>query len=322
MAYITGTGSNACDLLEAINTLLTTTLSSSWSLKYSKNATYDGASRLAECIWCGNGDGNDKIYLQMRIPNTQDSGASTYTVSDHKKICLDGLAGYDTALEYYEQPGSIQLNLKSDGSALLAQPCLVMADESQFTYWIVANSQRIIIVLKLSTYYESAYLGFINPVASERQYPYPMYIAGNGVANGSDWSNNTNGSFVFPSAGSGYLRRADGAWRQFDAFGNASTTPDKYSVGTVFPYNCGNTNLIGNYTSNSTTTEDNMLLFPILLCTTSPYDINGVLDSVYYISAAEDISAEQTIVQDSTNYIIFDTKAYRGANTYFALKLA
>lgn len=322
--YVSGTGSNACDIIEAVNTLLTVTLGTTnkWTVKYTKNANYNGISRLAEAIWCGIGDGNDKIYIQMRIPNTPNIDGINYDINNANKIDLDGLAGYDENLEYFEQPGSIQNSLGANGSASVAQPSFLMATESLFSYWIFADTKRVVITLKLSTYYESMYLGFINPVSSERQFPYPMYVAGNGISSGQDWPQNTNGSFVFPSAGSGYLRRADGTWRMFDAYGDGDTFPTGFTQGTIFPYNSGNTSLVTNYTSSTIITTDNELIFPIMLCTTIPYDICGLLDGVFYISGAKDIASESILTYNGDQYMIVDTKNYRGSNTYFCIKMA
>lgn len=316
VAYVTGTGSGVSDLMTAINTLLTTTLGTdAWTTTYSKNATLNGNSKLTEAVWCGIGSGTDKIYIHIKIPN---SGG---TITNNSLMLLDGLAGYDSSLEDFEQPGSIQKYLKSDGTTTVAQPAFTIDGESLYTYWLFADTYRLIIVVRLSTYYESAYMGFITPISAERQFPYPMYIAGNSVATGNTWPNNLNGSFVFPSGGSGYLRRADGTWRQFDAYGNASTVPNPLSIGTLFPYNCGNTSMVYNYTS-SAISDNNSLMIPIILCTTSPYDMCGLLDNIYYVSGTKDISAEQVLTFDSNSYILFDTKNYRGANTYFAVKLS
>ena len=114
----------------------------------------------------------------------------------------------------------------------------------------------------MSIVYESMYLGFINPVASERQYPYPMYVCGNTHKNGADWPNNQNGSFVFPQNRAGFLRRADGTWRVFNA---SKPNPSVSSDGTVFPYNAHNERLIPNYKESDAINQDNFLLLLFLL---------------------------------------------------------
>ena len=184
MAYISGEGSTAFDILEAMDNVLQ---SASWSRLEFKQTMYDGSNRTSYCIWEGIGDGNDKIYIQARIPD-----------GDNRTIYLDGLAGYDPLLYYFEQPGSIQQTLFSDGEDEVDQPIFTVTGDERFYYWIYANTYRIVGVARMSIVYESFHMGFLNPVASERQYPYPMYVCGNGSAKGGLWPFNRTGSFVFP----------------------------------------------------------------------------------------------------------------------------
>lgn len=321
--YITGTGANGCDLLEAVDDLLTVKLpeNARWVRVYEKRAYYRNESRLCEAIWQGKGDGNDKIFINMRIPNVYNKDLDVDIVTNVDRIALDSSAGFDDGLAYYEQAGSIQQWLHSQGTGEVAQPMFTCLVDTMFTYWIFANAQRVIVVSKFSTVYESMYLGFINPVSSERQYPYPMYVAGNGVMTGATWNGNKNGSFINPSDGSGYLRRADGTWRAFDAYFNAGTVSNPFSIGTIFPYNTGNQKMVSNYYKGNTGDLDNALIIPAMLCTTNPYDINGVLDDVYFVSGTRDTATEQILSIGSEQYMVFSIKDYFSPNTYFVVKL-
>lgn len=320
MAYTSGEASNILDIMSAINTMLVTTLG--WTLKTSKNCTYNGTSSLCEAIWEGKGEGSDKIYIQLRVPTTYNTETLVYEPKAVNTMYLDSMAGYDDKLYYYEQPGSIQQWLKSYGEAEVNQPTFTVANNEKFYYWIFADTYRLVVITRMSTVYESMYIGFINPISSERQYPYPMYIAGNSTVTGGDWPNNVQGSFIFPSNNSGVLRRADGVWRAFDAYGNATVNPSPSTLGTVFPYNAGNKSLVSNYTGTQTAGNDNLLMIPIMLQTNSPVDTNGILRGAYWLSGTRDVSAEQILTYNSDSYMIFDTKQERGANTYFAMKLA
>lgn len=304
MAYISGEGSTAFDILEAMDNVLQ---SASWSRLEFKQTMYDGSNRTSYCIWEGIGDGNDKIYIQARIPD-----------GDNRTIYLDGLAGYDPLLYYFEQPGSIQQTLFSDGEDEVDQPIFTVTGDERFYYWIYANTYRIVGVARMSIVYESFHMGFLNPVASERQYPYPMYVCGNGSAKGGLWPFNRTGSFVFPVNNSGWLRRADGAWREFSA---DSPNPDPFSLGTVFPYNAHNEFLIPNYKKEEAIIQDNFLLIPVMLQTNAPIDVNGLIRDVYWVSGTRDVAAEQILVYNGENYMIFDTKQERGSNTYFCIKI-
>ena len=146
----------------------------------------------------------------------------------------------------------------------------------------------------------------------------PMYVCGNGVATVGSWPSNSTGSFVFPQNNSGWLRRADGAWRAFDA---SVPNPDPYSIGTVFPYNAHNELLIPNFKQEDAINQDNFLLIPVMLQTNDPIDVNGIIRDVHWVSGTRDIAAEQILVYDSEQYMVFDTKQERGANTYFCVKM-
>ena len=158
-------------------------------------------------------------------------------------------------------------------------------------------------------------------MAGERQYPYPGYSAANTSVKGAEWtSNDSSGSFLFPYNNSGFLRRADGVWRSFSS---RHLEPDPYSTGTVFPYNTHNKKLIPNYkgAGDSSIVQDNFLLLPVILQTTNPIDMCGILRDVYWVSGTRDLSAEQTFECEGSTYMCFDTKQFRDSNSYFCIKM-
>ena len=170
----------------------------------------------------------------------------------------------------------------------------------------------------MSIVYESMYLGFVNPIASERQYPYPMYICGNSTVGGGNWTKSGLGSFVFPTGNKGWLRRADGLWRSFDS---SEPNPSPSSQGNVFPYTAHNKKLISNYKEEGAIEQDNFLLIPIMLQMNNPVDLAGLLRGCFWISGTRDIDAERELVYDGNKFIVFDTRMSRGENTYFAIRI-
>lgn len=310
MAFLYGEGSTAFDIVEAMNTAL---LDASWIQIIAQTRMYDGETRLSGCIWQGSGDGTDKIYIMARIPD-----------DNNHDIYLDSMAGYDPLLLHFEQPGSIQQWLYADGEADVKQPMFTVTGDERFYWWMFTNTYRIIGIARMSIVYESFHLGFLNPVASERQYPYPMYVCGNGVATMGSWPDNMTGSITFPYDGSGYLRRADGTWRKFMAQSPAdgeTIYPSPLTDGTVFPYTSHNLYLVPNYKKEDAIVQDNFLLIPIMLQTNNPIDVNGLIRDAYWISGTRDIAAEQIVVFNSDQYMVFDTKQERRANTYFCIKI-
>lgn len=300
--YKTGEGKDIYDIIEGMNKILTDV---GWVQHY-KIMSAD--NRLDHCIWEGSGDGTDKIYIQARVRN-----------GERGLLYLDAMAGVDESLHVWEQPGSIQQWVKiADSKELGLQPAFTTSVDERFNYWMFADTYRIIVVVRMSIQYESMYIGFLNPIASERQYPYPMYVAGNTHSQGSRWSQNVQGSFIFPYDGSGYLRRADGTWRKF----NADRTFNYLAEGTVFPYNAKNQSLIPNYKEEDSINQDNFLLIPVMLQTNNPVDINGLLRNVYWVSGTRDIDSERILVFNNKSYIVFDTKQDRGTNSYFAIEMS
>ena len=63
------------------------------------------------------------------------------------------------------------------------------------------------------------------------------------------------------------------------------------------------------------------LMLPIILQTTDPIDMLGLLRGVYWVSGTRDLAAEQTFECEGVSYIAFDTKQYRDNNSYFCIKM-
>ena len=300
-------------MFELLDNIIDVAQSDSWEIKRSYNLNYNGTSRVGGVILRGVGDGNDNLYVHIGINPV-----------NFKEFIIDSSAGLDSELEIWEQPGSIHQWNKVDDDVATGLPVYTDAkipsfsitDNEQFNYFIFSNTYRIIVVCKLSIDYQSMYLGFLNPISSERQYPYPMYIAGNNVVGATGWPSNVTPSFVFPTKGSGWLRRADGVWRMFEAPYSANISPN--SLGALFPYDCNNTSLVPNYTEEVTTDVD-FLLMPIILHTNNPIDSNGLLINAYWISGTRDVAAEQLVVIDGKQYMIFDAGQARGNNSYFCV---
>ena len=310
MAYVSNTGTTIYDVVEAMDNLL---VSVGWIQHRRTTKNYNNQPRTDHVIWEGSGDGTDKIYIQVKVINNQ-------------RMYLDSMVGYDEALQRWEQPGSIQQQLLSAEESTVAQPMFTVTNEENFAYWIFADTWHVIGVARMGLIYESFYMGFLNPISSERQYPYPMYVAGNGSATSSSWPNNNAGSFIFPHNNSGWLRRADGVWRSFDAQPPSDfvdyTNPDPDSVGTVFPYSSHNGYLIPNYSSSSAIAQDNFLLIPVMLNSNNPVDICGIMRNVFWVSGTRDIGTEQILVFGADQYIVFDNKQSRFANSYFCIKMS
>ena len=116
MAYDSGYVTNAYELIAKIDAAVT---ANNWKAVYQR---MNSANKLDLAVWEGIGDGNDKIYVEMRV-------------LDNERIVIDGLAGYDRYLDYYEQPGSIQQSLKATIDDTVDQPMLHTTGNELFYYW-------------------------------------------------------------------------------------------------------------------------------------------------------------------------------------------
>lgn len=179
------------------------------------------------CMLVGTGlAGADEIHVMIR-PYTITSG-----VDDAYNWQLLGATGYNALLPIHTQTGvdSTQINT---GTGVLPTTdkgsYLVLKDDDanpDISWWINHNGRRIILVCKVegsgTTYYMSAYMGFLNQAATDTEYPYPLWICGTTNDRDRIWTDSTNltGGIVeaigFGSsdpAGPGYVRKPDGTWR-------------------------------------------------------------------------------------------------------------
>jgi hypothetical protein len=185
----------------------------------------------SEMIWKAKGN-DDTREIYVGVYCFSDGGGDYYNWR------LQGFTAYTPGNTFFNQPGCI-------GVLSVPSPVLPLWNGS-IPYWFVANGQRVIIVAKISSVYEHAYLGLINPYIAPGTWPLPLFIGG-GLAYSSEpavgsvlwkYSNNTvnAGAYwcgsmvggVVANACPGRLRRVDGVWMGFNYFTN-------YLVGSNYP---------------------------------------------------------------------------------------
>ena len=111
------------------------------------------------------------------------------------------------------------------------------------TYWFFANDRRFIVVARSGTTYTSSYCGFLTPNALPAEYPFPLYIAGNYLANVEPPFANARNRFIAdPGDGSAYFRTVTGDWVPVQNH-TADTTADTGLAGgfraTLWPFRSG-----------------------------------------------------------------------------------
>lgn len=278
-----------------------------WQLKTPSNPN----AFESECVLMGVGDGKDEIYVGIQLKENV----------DNIDIRFNGFAGYDDGLKWNEQPGCIY-------HATL--PIIPLPSIGRTPCWLTANSSRFILVIQLSSQYESAYIGFMKPVSVDRQYPYPLVI-GASTWDGISWSDNgdDHSMWINPygskDLSSLRLRRSDGTWEAAHNGANTQTT----SALSIWPQNTSPTHVL-TVLDNSLTVE-NVIMFPELLYEcgngpdsmpigSDPIGIIGQLDGVYFVGNREDLSSKDTIIHDGKPYLVFNNIDRRDNDQYFCIE--
>lgn len=285
-----------------------------------KPATIDEIT--TEVILKSVGDGQDEIYTGIRL----EQGA----LPEQVDLVFNGYAGYDTGLEWIEQPGAINHQYL---------PTLPLVEGTRISCWLTANSSRFMLIVQMSTQYECCYIGFMKAVAVQRQYPYPLVIGGSYIQ-GRPWSNQTPGHSGFMNPGSDSygglglygatnvdsaymdtttlrLRRPDGTWRS--ALNKSSSDQaTHFEKLCVWPQNTEPTNVL-TVLDNSLTIE-NVIMFPCLLYETHPEGVVGQLDGIYFIGNREDLASKDTIIHDGKPYKVFSNVFRRDNDEYYAIE--
>lgn len=229
---------------------------------------------------------------------------------------LQGYSGYQNGFLFNDQPGHIPSNEVS-----------LPLWNDEIPYWFIVSERRIIVVAKVSTTFQMAYLGFFLPFASPNQYPYPLavggsYVESNGVTSKPRFSGTGSQSSAFwagLSTGFGkntwFTRLAGGAWL---SQGNTASIVGQNSQG-MYPYNQPDVSLMRQ------AVDDEPVLMPIEIhqnITTPVQDIArlGEIDGVYHVSGFSQ-SAEDIITIGSDDYLVVPNVFRAGNADYAAIKL-
>lgn len=260
---------------------------------------------LACCIWQAPGNANqDQIFVGVK-------------------------PFYNAANDYYDWRLGVFTGF-TPGSLFAAQPGaktnrFIYLWNSDIPYWFVADGKHLAIVARVSSVYESAYLGFPDAYPSPGQMPYPIVLGGSACwasepAIGSlnwrwsyTWSEHS--PFWKPlntSNGSLCSRRLNGTWCVYDASDNAGST----AYGSVWPYVGGGS---GSMTYLITNMDGTYPLYPII-----PNEEGLTLGELTGVRATTGHlqTAENRIIVDRIPWLVIPS-IYRSTRTdYAAVRLA
>jgi hypothetical protein len=251
------------------------------------------------------GGGSDSIYVGLKV--YANAGDNSYA------LILQGYTGFTSGQAFDNHPGAIGSN----------PPALALWNSS-IQYWFLVSGRRIIIVAKVGSTYQMAYLGWIQPYGTPGQWPYPLLIGGSTYRGDTDNSakpylySNTNAktcNFWHPlnedgSQGTLALRTPSG-WAKLL---NVSTAGHKNS-GTSPYYKSG----MGNHRR----LLDSQYLHRavIVLDGGSQPAKYGEFDGLRHVTG-ENLTAESTITEGGDTYVAFPNVARTALQHWVLVKQA
>lgn len=298
MAVEIGVATGYDDLLTKLRNFLTTnadlvSAGQAWSV-LSGPASPAAMTRDDRLLLKGPGNsGADEILVGIQ---------PVYSVSsDYYNIGFDGYASYNPALALDAQVGRLT-------------PRYIHLWDGAMPYWFIANGRRFIVVVRVTTVYQSAYAGFILPYHLPTTWAYPLFVGG--CSSTSTWrysvvNNGNHAAFFNPGETASAIRLPDGQWAGISNK-QQSSTEGELNTNNVSPwsswlgFNILREGLDGNYTP-----------IPGEIAITSPYAANlGAFDGVYYVPGFGTAS-ENTITVDGETYLIVQN-VYRTSNNEYA----
>lgn len=232
--------------------------------------------------------GGEAIYCGLR--------AFESVASDYYNWELRGYTGYNSGLAFGGHPGA-------------SPASYVHLWQSAIPYWLTVNGQRLVLVAKISTVYETLYAGKINPYGTPGQYPYPLFVAGTSNDSTLRWSSTSSlhASLQQPSTGSAHLLQPNAAWLNLVNISGSVLQWAAYLAPNA-PNNIRD-NIDGSYT-----------LIPYTLAKASPEtDLFGELDGVAWVSGFGQAS-EDTITIGADTWLVVQNVFRTGAANYMAIK--
>jgi len=285
--------------------------------------------------------GTDEIYTGIR--SEYDAASGWYN------LFLNGYTGFDSGeLDFFEQAGG----LPGHGSAVSMETPMIPCWNSSMPYWFAASGRSFRMAVKVSTSFESGYLGFLLPYATPVQYPYPLVIAGSLLpvvsARTTEWRYSYNsyrhssmscpandGTGNLQDGGTLYIRTPDSTWRQVGQRATSSdpNTITRTTITDTFPYTVSGAYLaVWPSCVHSTTEAQASLAYrealgggyvmrPLIIIQRFPSSaVWGELEGVYSISGFSNAS-ENTTTLGGITHVILQNIARTEVHEYWALAL-
>lgn len=319
MVTVTGTASNHSAFWTTLLSALTT------------NATLTSAGQNWTQVWSVTGQvvlqgpglaGQDEVLIGLKLVSDP--------TNDSYYIQIRGMTAIiDSATDIA-------------GHVNASKPVTVFLDSQPFSYWIVANGRRFVIVCKISTVFQAGYAGLFLPYATPDSYPYPLFVGGTcgeNLPTVPNWRSveDAHTQFVSPHYQSVTVRESC-AWlldpaAQWVRCWNAGNDPGNPKVGMapeLFHDGLGaaKTAGVGTYGYDSIRQRLSacyggaFALTPISMVQAVPQDQTfGILDGCYRVPGNGN-SSENIVTVDSLDHLVVQNVFRTGTGQYWALTLA
>lgn len=325
MAYEHGTASNAADLWSKLLSFLQTNEDlvadgQNWEVAWEAPS---GAPNETDIVLRGPGyAGTDNVYIGLSRVDRP--------TPDEFEIQMVGmtavLAGATSIREH---------------ANVTPQPVRMFLDSHSTSYWFVANGRRFVVVVKISTIFETLYGGLFLPYADPTQYSYPLFVGGSaGTRPGGDpitsWRSTAEGHRHFMHSyenvfnpnqeASAWTLSPQGEWLRTVSTGTQATVavgPRRFHAGLDnaetaasgrWGYRSINERLRAGF-------DGSMLLTPHTLVQSYPTNQTyGVLHGTYHVPGFGN-SAENIVTMDGVDHLVVQDVFRTGVGEFWALAL-
>lgn len=253
-----------------------------------------------------------QLYFKNSITNKIIGFKESSSSPDYFNLILNSCESYSSSFDFFNQKKSIPSN-PENSIILNAKMPVLSCINSPMPFWFFINDNRVVIVLRCNSSYNSAYLGKIEQYGSPMQYSNPIFVGGNASSytmNNSSTSS-SNECFIFEKSNKrnncgSALKKENNNWV---AFSNNSTTLSD-GFGAIYP--TSNLGIL-----NNTTTDGDYLIEPIVVY--SDTSAAGELENIFWIPGVS-LSAEATITINAEDYIIFPNVFRTTEKDYYCIK--
>lgn len=260
--------------------------------------------------------GTEEIYMGIRLVEDP--------VNDYFNWELMGAIGYDDAGDFRHQPFT---HITNSGTA--GQSYVTLYDQ-ELKYWLCANGQRAVMVVKVSTVYVSLYMGKYLPYATPSQHPYPVVITGGSYYYNKRWSDETGYvggvSASIVNGGGSHIFCSNNTWtplgaRGYNGFNTSADTP--YVVYAHCAHRCFASDS-SNFSNVLPNPDGSHCILPLMLisyyATLPDNALLGEIEGVFWVSGNSNIS-ENIITIDAQDYLVFQNIYRTEWNDYAVLEL-